>query len=98
MAALASIGPGDRISYSRLQEVLEVTSGNLTSHLRKLEEAGYIHQEKRFVKRSPVTEVRLSKRGLREFDSYIEQLRGFLDGVDECRTQTSGHPHDARTR
>lgn len=87
MAALASIGPGDRISYTRLQEILEVTSGNLTSHLRKLEEAGDIHQEKRFVKRSPVTELRISKRGTREFDAYVQQLRGFLDGVEESRTQ-----------
>jgi len=95
MAALASIGPGARISYTRLQEILEVTSGNLTSHLRKLEEAGYIHQDKRFVKRAPVTEVRPSKRGLREFDTYIEQLRGFLDGIDESRTQATDYAHEA---
>ena len=88
MAALVSIGSGNRISYTRLQEILEVTSGNLTSHLRKLEEAGYIHLDKRFVKRSPVTEVRISKRGAYEFDAYIEQLRGFLDGVEESRAQT----------
>ena len=41
MAVLAEIGEQDRISYPRLQELIDVTSGNLTSHLRKFEAAGY---------------------------------------------------------
>lgn len=86
MAALVEIGEKDRITYPRLQEILELTSGNLTSHLRKLESVGYITQTKRFVKRVPVTEIKLTRRGRHEFETYVEQLRAFVQRVDDGRT------------
>ncbi|MDO5092629.1 MAG: transcriptional regulator [Propionibacteriaceae bacterium] len=92
MAALVEIGEKDRIAYPRLQEILELTSGNLTSHLRKLESVGYITQTKRFVKRMPVTEIKVTRRGRHEFESYVEQLRAFVQRVDLSRAQPSLPP------
>ena len=40
MAALATLPDGDRLSFKRLQDMIELTPGNLITHLRKLEEAG----------------------------------------------------------
>lgn len=85
MAVLTVIGEQDRISYPRLQELIDVTSGNLTSHLRKLEAAGYIAQTKKFVKRTPVTEIRLTRRGRVEFEAYVEQLRVFVEKMDHAK-------------
>lgn len=41
-AALAAIDQGDRIAFPRLQELLGMTAGNLSTHLRKLEDADYV--------------------------------------------------------
>ncbi|WBU37966.1 transcriptional regulator [Homoserinibacter sp. YIM 151385] len=79
-AALAAIGEGDRIAFPRLQEQLAMTAGNLSTHLRKLEDAGYVEVEKAHRGRSPVTYLALSRRGRRAFESYAEQLRAVLGG------------------
>ena len=47
MAALATLPNGDQLSFKRLQDMIELTPGNLITHLRKLEEAGYLRPAKR---------------------------------------------------
>lgn len=81
MATLASLDDDGSIAFPRLQEVLEMSAGNLSTHLRKLEEAGYISQEKTFRGRTPVTFVASTKRGARAFEDYMEQLRTLLGGA-----------------
>ena len=46
VVTLANLPEGDTLSFTRLQEMLALTPGNLITHLRKLEEAGYVAQEK----------------------------------------------------
>ena len=46
VATLAALPDGDTLSFTRLQDMLELTPGNLIIHLRKLEEAGYLSSEK----------------------------------------------------
>ncbi len=81
MAALAALGDGDRLTFSKLQQLLEMTAGNLSTHLRKLEEAQYVAVDKLFEGRSPVTYVALSKRGRRAFEAYTESLEALLRGT-----------------
>ncbi len=81
MATLASLGPTESLSFPRLQELLEMTAGNLSTHLRKLEEAGYCSQEKAFKGRTPVTYVATTRAGRRAFEDYMEQLRTLLGGT-----------------
>lgn len=80
-AALAALGTGDRISFPRLQEMLGMTAGNLSTHLRKLEDAGYVDVDKTFQGRSPVTYLNLSAAGRRAFEDYTTQLRTLLGGT-----------------
>lgn len=98
MAVLAEIGEQDRISYPRLQELLDITSGNLTSHLRRLEAAGYVAQTKKFVKRTPVTEIRLTRRGRLELETYVEQLRALVARMDENKARTESAVQHTETR
>ena len=79
-AALAALDGGDRISFPRLQELLAMTAGNLSTHLRKLEDAGYVDVDKTFQGRSPVTYLSLSTAGRRAFEDYTAQLRALLGG------------------
>ena len=77
-ATLASIPSGDRMSFSRLQELLEMSAGNLSTHLRKLEDADYVTVTKTHQGRTPITYLELSKRGRRAFEDYTETLRTVL--------------------
>ena len=77
-AALAALGSGDRISFPRLQELLAMTPGNLSTHLRKLEDAEYVVVEKTHKGRTPVTYVALTRRGRRAFEDYTDTLRSLL--------------------
>lgn len=77
-AALATLDPGASIAFPRLQELLEMTSGNLSTHLRKLEEAEYVAVEKTFRGVKPVTYLALTTKGRRAFEDYTASLRSIL--------------------
>lgn len=78
MAALATIEPTEQISFPRLQELLEMTAGNLSTHVRKLEEAAYVEVLKTHKGRTPITYIALTKQGRRAFEDYMDALRGVL--------------------
>ena len=77
-ATLATLPVGDQIAFPRLQELLGMTAGNLSTHLRKLEDAGYVDVVTSHRGRSPVTYLDLSRTGRRAFEDYREALRGLL--------------------
>lgn len=76
--ALAALPAGDRITFPRLQQLLGMSAGNLSTHLRKLEDAGYVEITKTHQRRSPVTYVTLSGCGRRAFADYQVALRTLL--------------------
>jgi DNA-binding MarR family transcriptional regulator len=63
-----------------LQDQTELTKGNLSSHLAKLEEAGYVEIEKTYRGKIPMTVCRLTKKGRASFKAYEAAVRGaFLE-------------------
>jgi DNA-binding MarR family transcriptional regulator len=60
--------------FNQLKEILQATQGNLSVHLRKLEEAGYVSIEKSFLGRKPLTRVRLTNMGRKAFVSYLDAI------------------------
>ena len=71
MTVLTAMGDCD---FSSLKAQLGLTDGNLSTHLRVLEEAGYLQLEKKFIKRKPKTYCRLTPTGREAFRLYLEQL------------------------
>lgn len=71
MAYLASAEVAD---FTVLKGLLEVTQGNLSVHLRKLEEAGYIAIEKSFLERKPLTRARITDAGRKAFAAYLDAI------------------------
>ena len=71
-------GETDRLVYGFIQKTLDVTGGNLTTHLRKLEEAGYLVIEKEFEGSKPRTWVRATPAGRSAFAEYLRNLRRAL--------------------
>lgn len=62
-----------------LQREAGLTKGNLSAHLSKLEEAGYIEIQKTFKGKLPLTVCKLTKPGLKAFNTYRQQLVKFID-------------------
>ena len=75
---LSTLREGDYLSFSRLQQLLDLTPGNLITHLRKLEDAGYVSVQKRFVDRKPQTRYALSNRGREALLDYVAHLENLL--------------------
>ena len=57
----------------------DLTKGNLSSHLAKLEQAGYVEIEKTYRGKVPLTIIRLTKNGRTAFEEYRSSLSGLLD-------------------
>lgn len=75
---LAALPDGDRIAFPRVQQLLDMTAGNLATHLRKLEDAGYVEVTKAHRGRSPVTYLSLTRAGRNAYEDYLAALRSLL--------------------
>jgi DNA-binding MarR family transcriptional regulator len=80
MALLAGLGEGARVEFGWLKEALKVTEGNLSSHLGKLEEAGYVEVEKGYQGKRPRTWVRLTPKGRAAYEAHRKALLALLQG------------------
>jgi DNA-binding MarR family transcriptional regulator len=73
----------DSADFIFLRNQTGLTWGNLSAHLSKLEEAGYIEVEKSFKGKRPNTELRLTAAGRQAFQAYRSRLQQLLDGLSE---------------
>ena len=81
VATLAALPAGDTLSFTRLQDMLDLTPGNLITHLRKLEDAGYLTSETTGNGRASRTSLALTGQGRTALDTYAETLRDLLSGL-----------------
>jgi DNA-binding MarR family transcriptional regulator len=75
MAYLSAVTPA---SFPELTGKLGATNGNLSTHLSKLETAGYVRQEKGYKGKRPQTLVHLTQDGREAWIAYLEAMRGVL--------------------
>jgi DNA-binding MarR family transcriptional regulator len=83
VSSLSTLREADSIAFPRLQEILKMTAGNLSVHLRRLEDAGYVEVTKTHRGRTPATLVRLTRRGRLAFEDYTAALRALLNPPQE---------------
>ena len=76
---LAYLAAVDSADFIFLMNQVELTRGNLSSHLKTLEEAGYIDVQKEFVEKVPRTLIRLTDNGREAIQIYREQMRTIID-------------------
>ena len=81
VATLAALPDGDALSFTRLQDTIGLTPGNLITHLRKLEDAGYLITDKTGNGAASKTSVALTPRGREALDIYTKALRELLNGL-----------------
>jgi predicted ArsR family transcriptional regulator len=70
-------------TFPELVDELDVTEGNLASHMGKLEDADCVAVEKQFVDRRPQTTYRLTDLGREKFEEHIGTLEALIDSLDE---------------
>lgn len=74
LGVMAYLATAEVADFNELKSVLEVTQGNLSVQLRRLEEAAYVTIEKGFLGRKPRTQVRITSAGRAAFATYLEAL------------------------
>jgi DNA-binding MarR family transcriptional regulator len=80
LAIMALLVSGDQLEFTLLRERLALTDGNLATHLRKLEERGYVQCSKSFIGRRPRTAYRILPRGRTAFDQHVAALEHVVSG------------------
>jgi DNA-binding MarR family transcriptional regulator len=85
MVTLAALPGGDNLSFTRLQDLIGLTPGNLITHLRKLEDAGYVQTEKTGSGVNALTTVTLTHYGRAALERYTTVLRQLLDAAEPAR-------------
>ena len=78
LAILSALVNLDEAEFVQLKELLDVTQGNLSVHASKLEEAGYLRIDKRFVEKKPLTTFVLTSKGREALVAHVRQLKKLL--------------------
>ena len=80
LGIVAYLASAEVADFTELKDVLEVTQGNLSIHLRKLEEAGYVAIDKSFRDNKPLTRVSITRDGRRAFAAYLDAIGALIGG------------------
>jgi len=75
MAVLVSV---DEAEFTFIRDKIKATDGNLSVHIRKLEDNGYVEVTKKFVDRKPVSTYILTEKGRKAFEEYIMKLESLI--------------------
>jgi DNA-binding MarR family transcriptional regulator len=78
LAIMSLLAVTESLTFKELRDLMEMTDGNLSVHMRTLEENGYVSVRKDFVKRKPQTTYSLSAEGRRAFAEHIQALESII--------------------
>ncbi len=70
-------------TFTDLKTLLSLTQGNLTIHLQKLDDAGYVAVKKEFVERKPRTTCKITANGRKAFLQHLEKLQSIAEGAGD---------------
>ena len=78
LAIMSALAASPELSFTELRDLLNMTDGNLTTHIRTLQEAGYVSVSKSYANNRPITTCSLTAAGKKAFSSYIDLLEQIL--------------------
>lgn len=78
LGIMSMLAAAPELSFIELRDTLNMTDGNLTSHMRTLQEAGYVSVSKSYENNRPLTTCSLTAAGKKAFTSYIDLLEQIL--------------------
>ena len=78
LAIVSALAAAPRLTFTELRDALDMTDGNLSVHLQKLEGKGYVAIDKQFVGRRPQTSCTLTRAGRQAFNRYLDHLEAIV--------------------
>ena len=82
LGIMSALMVNETVHFNELKELIEVTDGNLASHLKTLEESGYIKVQKGFVGRKTQTTYSVTKAGEKAFRQHLEALEAMIKSME----------------
>jgi len=82
LGIMSALVVNNTINFNELKELIQVTDGNLASHLKALEENGYVKVHKGFIGRKTNTTYSITKTGEKAFKSHIEALENMIKSIE----------------
>jgi predicted transcriptional regulator len=78
LGIMSILSVNESVDFNTMKELLELTDGNLASHLKTLEGSGYIESSKQFIGRKPNTKYMITKLGSDRFKTHLDALEEFI--------------------
>ncbi|MGV9005821.1 MAG: winged helix-turn-helix domain-containing protein [Brevundimonas sp.] len=78
LGIMAYLAGADSANFNELKDKLQATDGNLSVHLRKLEDAGFVAVTKSFQGRKPMTRASMTPTGRQAFVAYLDAISGLV--------------------
>ncbi len=82
LGIMSSLIVNHTTNFNELKELIQVTDGNLASHMKTLEEAGYINVEKGFIGRKTNTTYVITNAGKKAFKSHLDALEKMIRSIE----------------
>ena len=79
LGIMSVLAVNDTIDFNALKEFLDVTDGNLASHLKALEKEGFLDVRKSFIGRKPNTQYSMTKSGKTAFEDHLNALEDLIN-------------------
>ncbi|MFN1835125.1 winged helix-turn-helix domain-containing protein [Balneola sp. MJW-20] len=79
LGIMSALAVNEELDFTALKELLEVTDGNLATHIRKLEKEGFIKSIKSFIDNKPNTRYGMSATGKKAFDDYLKVMEQIIN-------------------
>ena len=80
LGIMSAVMVNEEVNFNQLKELIQVTDGNLASHIKALEETGYIKVNKGFIGRKTNTTYAITNAGSKSFNEHIEALEKMIKG------------------
>lgn len=83
LGIMSVLAVNDMLDFNALKEFLDITDGNLASHIKALEKEKFIDVKKTFVGKKPNTKYFMTKKGRKAFDDHLKALEKLIKGIGE---------------
>src|SRR5215216_840839 len=81
LGIMSALAVNDEVNFNELKELIDVTDGNLASHLKTLEDNAYLKVEKGFIGRKTNTTYKITKAGEKAFRNHLDALEKMIRSV-----------------
>lgn len=81
LGIMSALAVNDEVNFNELKELIEVTDGNLASHLKTLEDNAYVKVEKGFIGRKTNTTYKITKVGEKAFRNHLDALEKMIKSI-----------------